>query len=273
MAKCLSRKHTYKLGQVVRRTSGFRCIFANNKTQCYSLLQLTAVKQEMVDMRAYQAVYKQYSMKLMEERRIKLPQIDEKRKSDENNPTLPTKQQKHCHTQDSSRDPFRVRQCIEDIDYYPKESNKVKPIKRSLPPLKTNKKCSVQQLPPTHQSLLPGNCTSCFSVRQFYQKEKDKILDYWDLKKQRKRVMRRLQMNQNLRVPYDSSITWWIRSLVGNLLIPHINGISRTMDGQGLIALHNQMSSPFAAIDRRHDFYWLFLSYIIHIEFTHENTL
>lgn len=100
----------------------------------------------------------------------------------------------------NTADPFRVRNCLLDVDLQDKEVRQTpKPVvvtnQRSDPSVRKRlKKSSTAVVTRTggsadYQSLLPGNCTSYYSIRKYYEQEKDKLLHKHSPEQRRQRTV------------------------------------------------------------------------------------
>lgn len=105
-------------------------------------------------------------------------------------------------------DPFHLRNCLIDVELEKlTEGNKPPPpIAEDLPKISMRKRLKRSKTAKTvnseYESLLPGNCTSYYSIRKYYEQEKDKLLYKWSPQERRKRTVRWIL--DNITVPQFS---------------------------------------------------------------------
>lgn len=117
--------------------------------------------------------------------------------------STPTPNKKRSKTAKAAirNDPFHLKNCLQDVELERKSHDSNKQV--SLPPtagdstkISTRKrlKRSSTAIPKSshsqYQSLLPGNCTSYYSIRKYYEQEKDKLLVKWSPQERRKKTVR-----------------------------------------------------------------------------------
>lgn len=115
------------------------------------------------------------------------------------------------------RDPFHVKNCLLDVGHEIEESDRTAAPPKPLLAADQDKKVSVRKrlkrsstsgsnsrmASKDYQSLLPGNCTSYYSIRKYYEQEKDKLLHRWSPEEQRKQTVRWILDNLKL-PPYST---------------------------------------------------------------------
>jgi len=95
-------------------------------------------------------------------------------------------------------DPFRIRDCLIDVANDLEEKDKVQTtmlptvdVKPTVTTRKLLRRTAVTA--PTRrsadESLIPGNCTSFYSIRRYYEEEKDQLLVTWSPEERRKRTV------------------------------------------------------------------------------------
>lgn len=134
---------------------------------------------------------------------------------------MPNEQQTAQHKKPKHRakitksDPFRLENCWMDVEQdlqtdltLPASSAPAAP---SLPKLEVTSplvnvnptrrriKSSKPMNSSQYESVLPGNCTNYYSIRRFYEIEKEKLLKQWSPEQRRKRTVKWiLSKQQNL---------------------------------------------------------------------------
>lgn len=171
-------------------------------------------------MRAYTVVYKNNSLKVKDELRSRNPLSHQKffniMTSDMTLPYTKPRDESHkranahmravastkkfgsrSRSRARSSDPFRVRSCLVDVEMDSEETD-VKPQAMSEADrvgtmLSINRRLKRSKTAPVSRrnrdSLLPGNCTSYYSARKYYEQEKDKLLKWYSPEEKRKRTI------------------------------------------------------------------------------------
>lgn len=185
------------------------------------------MRTEIRDARAYNVVYRENSLSNIYRKWSSKPSTIPHTGADSN------RQNTSCDTEDNNsnnfivsaetqrrptksavvnfRDPFHVKSCMLDVELndsrgvsFPKldsvDSKSTPTTRKKLRRVKTAPIRKVGQ-----ESLLPGNCTSYYSIRRYYEQEKDKVLNKWSPQEQRKRTVRYILDDMKQRKQMETS--------------------------------------------------------------------
>ncbi|XP_067935681.1 uncharacterized protein [Watersipora subatra] len=177
--------------------------------------QIEDLQREIRDIHAYTMVYRENSLVCIDERRSRPdyscqePPIEPCKTS---NTTKKNNIAKLLPSTTNS-DPFRVRNCLLDVDFKHKETmHRVAPTV-TVPAVAIRKKSrtrastagtNLSRGSKEYQSLLPGNCTSYYSIRKFYEDEKKKLLCKWSPEERRRKTVQWILRNNA--IPQFSSL-------------------------------------------------------------------
>ena len=184
------------------------------------------MRKEIKDLHAYTAVYRDNSLVMIDARRkpVSYEEVmmnkDQKPKSAQPPPPssltrltpIPHKKPRSKTAKAAvNRDPFHLKNCLQDVEMERKlgqdnikQATKPPPLANEAAKMSTRKrlKRSNTAIPKSnhnqYQSLLPGNCTSYYSIRKYYEQEKDKLLVKWSPQERRKRTVRWILDNINI---------------------------------------------------------------------------
>ena len=173
-------------------------------------MQIEDLQKEIRDIHAYTVVYKDNS----------LVRIDEKRSKPtySNLNVTNSKQKQHYvsipdtrkilpvpNRNTGSHDPFRVKNCLIDVELEHAEHQHSKPLTNAEQSgtvrkrLKRSRTATGTRIASKeYQTLLPGKRTSYYSIRKYYEQEKDKLLHHWSPEERRKRTVKMILSNNTV---------------------------------------------------------------------------
>jgi len=190
---------------------------------CSIFLQIKDLQKEIRDIQAYTVVYKDHSLVSTDKRRNK-PSYTNIMNTEQLSQT-PTKmlapvrksRLKSWSAKERQSDPFHVKNCLQDVENDRDIFRELKqPLSLPLAPIdmtkttvkprvkvkRTHTAMNARTASKEYQSLLPGNCTSYYSIRKFYEEEKDKLIHKWSPEERRKQTVKWIL--KNLKFPeYD----------------------------------------------------------------------
>lgn len=165
---------------------------------------------EIRDVRAYNVVYKENDLSTMYSRRGErsTQSYDRAFTKDETNSNDSTSAiSRKSSRPKSAYDPFRVQSCLQDVELdqeskhngsksvtFPQiDSNTTRPQPTARKRLRRVRTAPVKRS--GKDSLLPGNCTSYYSIRRYYEQEKEKLLIRLSPEEKRRRTVKRMLEN------------------------------------------------------------------------------